>query len=145
MAAFVCVSMFLVNILSVDISMYESCKNFLENMRMGVYLRQQLTMAKMIGCLCLLCECPMRRWYSFRFGKRSCLQRYSLQNTNLIYFYIKIFIKNHICIFLWKCFFKQIYWYDFYIYKLNNLKVIHHLYSQYLTETVSKRLLLYQT
>jgi hypothetical protein len=28
MAAFVCVSMFLVNILSVDISMYESCKNF---------------------------------------------------------------------------------------------------------------------
>jgi hypothetical protein len=61
MAAFVCVSMFLVNILSVDISMYESCKNFLENMRMGVYLRQQLTMAKMIGCLYIAC-CVNVQW-----------------------------------------------------------------------------------
>jgi hypothetical protein len=27
-----------------------------------------------------------------------------------------------------KTIFKKIYWYDFHIYKLNNLKVIHHLY-----------------
>jgi hypothetical protein len=39
---------------------------------------------------------------------------------------------------LWKWFSRQIYWYDFHISTLNNLKVIHHLFSQYLTQILSK-------
>jgi hypothetical protein len=34
---------------------------------------------------------------------------------------------------------KQIYWYDFHIWKLNDFKVIYHLYSQCLTPILSKR------
>jgi len=37
-----------------------------------------------------------------------------------------------------KIFLRQIYSYGFYIFKLNNLKVIHDLYSQYLIQTLSK-------
>jgi hypothetical protein len=33
---------------------------------------------------------------------------------------------------------KQIYWYDFHIYKLEKLKVIHHLYFQCLTQILPK-------
>jgi hypothetical protein len=33
---------------------------------------------------------------------------------------------------------RQIYLYDFHIFKLNDLKVIHDLYSQYLIQTLSK-------
>jgi hypothetical protein len=40
--------------------------------------------------------------------------------------------------FLWKYFLRQIYSYNFYIYKLNNLKVIDDLYSQCLTKISSK-------
>jgi hypothetical protein len=43
-------------------------------------------------------------------------------------FSVKKLLKSYICIFLWKWFSKQIYWYDFHISKLNYLKVIHHLY-----------------
>jgi hypothetical protein len=39
---------------------------------------------------------------------------------------------------LMKVIFKTIYLYDFHIFKLNNLKIIHDLYSQYLTQTLSK-------
>ena len=41
------------------------------------------------------------------------------------------------CIFI-KCFLKQIYSYNFHFFKLNNLKVIHDLYSQCLTQALSK-------
>ena len=37
-----------------------------------------------------------------------------------------------------KIFSRQIYSCGFYIFKLNNLKVIHDLYSQYLTQTLPK-------
>ena len=37
-----------------------------------------------------------------------------------------------------KVFSRQIYLYGFHISKLNNLKVIHDLYSQYLTQALSK-------
>ena len=37
-----------------------------------------------------------------------------------------------------KIFLRQVYSYDFYILKLNNLKVIHDLYSQCLTQILSK-------
>ena len=37
-----------------------------------------------------------------------------------------------------KVFLRQIYSYSFHIFKLNNLKVIHDLYSQCLTQTLSK-------
>jgi len=39
---------------------------------------------------------------------------------------------------LWKYFSRQIYSYNFYICKLNNLKVIDDLYFQSLTQTLSK-------
>ena len=39
---------------------------------------------------------------------------------------------------LWKCFLRQIYSFIFHIFKLNNLKIIHDLYSQCLTQTLSK-------
>jgi hypothetical protein len=42
-------------------------------------------------------------------------------------------------ILLWKYSSRQIYWYDFHISKLNNLNVIHDLYSQCLTQTLSKK------
>ena len=45
----------------------------------------------------------------------------------------------------WKYFSKQIYSYGFYISKLNNLKVIHDLYSQYLTQTFSKNDFIFST
>ena len=51
---------------------------------------------------------------------------------------IKKLLKSDICIFLWKYFSRQIYSYNFYIFKLNNLKVIHDLYSQGLTWTLSQ-------
>jgi hypothetical protein len=37
-----------------------------------------------------------------------------------------------------KIFLRQIYSYGFHIFKLNNLKIIHDLYSQCLTQTLSK-------
>ena len=37
-----------------------------------------------------------------------------------------------------KVFLRQIYSYNFHFFKLNNLKVIHDLYSQCLTQTLSK-------
>ena len=37
-----------------------------------------------------------------------------------------------------KVFLRQIYSYNFHFFKLNNLKVIHDLYSQYLTQILSK-------
>jgi hypothetical protein len=40
--------------------------------------------------------------------------------------------------FLWKYFLRQIYSYGFHISKLNNLKVIHDLYTQCLTQAMSK-------
>ena len=43
-----------------------------------------------------------------------------------------------IYIFLWKCFLKQIYSYGFHFFKINNLKAIHDLYSQYLIQILSK-------
>jgi len=43
-----------------------------------------------------------------------------------------------ICIFLYKYFSSQIYSYGFHISKLNNLKVIHDLCSQCLTQTLSE-------
>ena len=61
-----------------------------------------------------------------------------------VYFYeilviIKIFIEKwDIYIYLWKYFSRQIYSYNFHICKLNNLKVIDDLYSQYLTQNMSK-------
>jgi hypothetical protein len=39
---------------------------------------------------------------------------------------------------LMKVIFKTNYLYNFHIFKLNTLKVIHDLYSQFLTQTVSK-------
>ena len=55
--------------------------------------------------------------------------------------FIKIFIEKwYMYIFLWKYFSRQIYSRGFHIFKLNNLKVIHDLYSQCLTQTLSKRL-----
>jgi hypothetical protein len=65
------------------------------------------------------------------FGKRSRLrQRHGPQNTTLTsFFYKNIYWKLYMYIFLWKWFAKQIYWYDFHISELNDLKVIYHLYS----------------
>jgi hypothetical protein len=47
--------------------------------------------------------------------------------TQLWLFYKKYLFKNDIFILLWKYFSRQIYWYDFHNFKLNNLKTIHHL------------------
>jgi hypothetical protein len=80
------------------------------------------------------------RKYSLRIGFRSRLeQRHGLQNTTLIScFYKKYLWKSDICILLWKYFSRQIYSYNFYICKLNNLKVIDDLYFQCLTQILSK-------
>ena len=48
-------------------------------------------------------------------------------------------------IFMKVFFSRQIYLYDFYIFKLNNLKVIHDLYSQCLTQALSKTTLFIST
>ena len=53
-------------------------------------------------------------------------------------FILKYLSKSDICIFLWKYFSRWIYSYNFYIFKLNNLRFIHHLYSRGLTQTLSK-------
>jgi hypothetical protein len=78
--------------------------------------------------------------YSLQFGKWSRLgQRHGLQSTTLTsYFYIKNLLKTNICILLWKYFARQIYLCSFHISKLNDLKVIHDLYSQCLTQIMSK-------
>jgi hypothetical protein len=78
--------------------------------------------------------------YSLCIGFRSRLgQRHGLQNTTLTsYFYKKYLWKSDICILLLKYLSRQIYSYNFYICKLNNLKVIDDLYSQCLTQTLSK-------
>jgi hypothetical protein len=81
--------------------------------------------------------------YSLPIGFKSRLgQRHGLQNTTLTScFYKKYLWKSDICILLWKYFSRQIYSYNFYICKLNDLKVIDDLYSQCLTQTLSKWLL----
>jgi hypothetical protein len=56
----------------------------------------------------------------------------------LVFIKKKYLWKSDICILLWKYFSRQIYLYNFYIYKLNNLKVIDDLYSQCLIQTLSK-------
>jgi hypothetical protein len=90
--------------------------------------------------------------HSLWFGIRSRLgQRHGHQNTTWLlicikiyirklymYIFMKVILKANICIFLWKQFWKQIYLYDFHISKLNDLKVIHNLYFQCLTQTFSK-------
>jgi hypothetical protein len=80
------------------------------------------------------------RQYSLRIRFRSRLgQRHGLQNTTLTScFYKKYLWKSNICILLWKYFSRQIYSYNFYICKLINLKVIDDLYSQCLTQILSK-------
>jgi hypothetical protein len=50
----------------------------------------------------------------------------------------KYLSNSDVYILLWKYFSRQIYSYSFHIYKLNNLKVIDDLYSQYLTQTLSE-------
>ena len=52
--------------------------------------------------------------------------------------FIKIFIAKWYIYILWKYFSRQIYSYNFCILKLNNLKIIHDLCSQYLTQTLFK-------
>jgi hypothetical protein len=83
---------------------------------------------------------PCATIYSLRIGFISCLgQRHGLQNTTLTScFYKKYLWKSDICILLWKYFSRQIYSYNFYICKLNNLKVIDDLYFQCLFKTLSK-------
>jgi len=69
----------------------------------------------------------------------SSWQRHGLRSVILIsYFYKKYLLKSDVCIFLWKYFSTQIYSYDFHIFKHNNLKVIHDLYSQCLILALSK-------
>ena len=81
---------------------------------------------------------PVKR-YSLRTHKTWRLgQRHGLQNTILTACYYKNIYEKVVYIFLWKYFSRQIYSYNFYICKLNNLKVIDDLYSQYLTQTLSK-------
>jgi hypothetical protein len=54
------------------------------------------------------------------------------------FFIKKIFIqKRYIYTFTKTHFSRQIYWYDFHIFKLSNLKTIHYLQSQCLTRTLS--------
>ena len=53
------------------------------------------------------------------------------------YFYKKFIKKWYKYIFI-KVFSRQIYSYGFHIFKLNDLKVIHNLYCQCLTQTLSK-------
>jgi hypothetical protein len=55
----------------------------------------------------------------------------------LLTFY-KITIKINICILLWKYFAKQIYSCGSHISKLNELRVVNDLYSQFLTQTMLK-------
>jgi hypothetical protein len=69
-----------------------------------------------------------------RFGHRHGLQSITLTS----YFYKNIYWRVIYVYFLWKYFSRQIYSYGFHIFKLNTLKVIHDLYSQCLTQTLSK-------
>jgi len=68
-----------------------------------------------------------------RFG-----QRHGLQSLTMTSYFYKNIYHQVIYLYLWKYFLRQIYSYDFCILKLNNLKVIHDLYSQCLTQTLSK-------
>jgi len=78
--------------------------------------------------------------YSLHIEFRSRLgQRHGLQNTTLVSYFNKKYLgKNDIFILLWKYFSKQIYSYNFYICKINNLKAIDDLYCQCLIQTLSK-------
>jgi hypothetical protein len=78
-------------------------------------------------------------WYSLHTGIRWCLgQRHGLQSTTLTSLFYKNIYWKVIYVYDWKYFSRQIYWYNLHISKLNGLKVIHDLYSQCLTQTLSK-------
>jgi len=81
---------------------------------------------------------PYINYKSFRTATQSS------KHTLTSCFYKNI-LKNDICILLWKYFLRQIYSYNFYIYKLNNLKIIDDLCFQYLIQTLSKTTSKYYT
>jgi hypothetical protein len=69
---------------------------------------------------------------SFRAATRS--PKY---NFDFLFLWIYL-LKTNMCIFLWKYFARQIYSCSFHISKLNDLRVIHDLYSQCFTQIMSK-------
>jgi uncharacterized protein YbbC (DUF1343 family) len=77
--------------------------------------------------------------YSLRFHIRSHLeQRHGHQSTTFTSLFYKNFVGKLYMYILMKVFFQDKSIYMIFIFKLNNLKVVHDLYSQCLTQTLSK-------